>query len=110
SAFLVAEVDKKIVGAAGLELYNDIALLRSVVVEKSLRNSGIGSTLYDAIVQLAGTKNIRCLILLTTTADKYFERKGFVRIERSTLTGPITQSVEFTPACPSSAICMAKEI
>jgi amino-acid N-acetyltransferase len=48
--------------------------------------------------------------LLTTTADVYFEKKGFRRIDRSTLTGPVTQSVEFTSACPSSAVCMMKEI
>ena len=44
--FLVAELEGKIVGAIGLELYDSVALLRSAVVEKNLQRAGIGSRLY----------------------------------------------------------------
>ena len=110
ATFLIAENNGSIVGAAGIELYGNIALLRSVVVASNLRNSGIGTALYDAVTRLAKELHANQFILLTTTADKYFKRKGFVRIDRRALTGAITQSIEFTSACPSSAICMKKEI
>jgi ubiquinone/menaquinone biosynthesis C-methylase UbiE/N-acetylglutamate synthase-like GNAT family acetyltransferase len=110
ATFLVAEDKGTVVGEAGLELYGDTALLRSVVVASNLRNSGIGSALYNDIMRLAKELHATQFVLLTITADKYFERKGFVKIDRSTLTGPVTQSLEFTSACPSSAICMKKVI
>jgi amino-acid N-acetyltransferase len=110
ATFLVAEDTGTVVGAAGLELYGETALLRSVVVANNLRNSGMGAVLYNDITRLAKELHAKQFVLLTTTADKYFERKGFVRIDRSTLTGPVTQSIEFTSACPSSAICMKKEL
>ena len=40
-------------------------------------------------------------IALTTTADGYFPRFGFERIERSQVPATVRESVEFTSACPA---------
>ena len=106
--FLVAvNPEGSIVGAIGMELYPDgTALLRSAVVEPSLRNSGIGSLLYQELIHRARTSGIKRIILLTTTAEKYFERKGFQTIPRSSIKGPVTESAEFAGACPETAVCM----
>ena len=96
-----------VVGAIGMERYADgTALLRSAVVESSLRNSGVGSMLFQALLALARSSGIRRIILLTNTAEAYFTRKGFRVIARSNITGPVLQSTEFTNACPESAVCM----
>jgi thioredoxin type arsenate reductase len=104
--FLVAESGEEIVGAIGLELYGQTALLRSAVVHPSLRNKGIGSRLYDALLEVARSNNVRRLILLTETAEKYFAAKGFQKINAKDVRGPITRSAEFTGACSATAVCM----
>ncbi len=104
--FLVAESGGEIVGAIGLEVYGDTALLRSAVVHPSQQNIGIGSMLYNNLIETATSLGVRRLILLTDTAEKYFAKKGFRKIDVKSVAGPITQSVEFTGACPSTAVCM----
>ena len=108
--FMVAEVSGKVAGAIGLEVYGEQALLRSAVVTAHLRNCSIGSFLYDAILAEARKRSIKQLVLLTATAEEYFVRKGFKRTDRAAVRGPITGSVEFTSACPSTAVCMTMEI
>jgi ubiquinone/menaquinone biosynthesis C-methylase UbiE/N-acetylglutamate synthase-like GNAT family acetyltransferase len=109
-SFFAAEQNGVIIGVGGLEQYGDHALLRSLVVAGNYRGSGIGTLLHDALMDQAKQLRIKTLVLLTTTASKYFERKGFRTIDRAALTGPVTQSIEFTSACPSFAICMIKEL
>ena len=106
SSFLVAKQGARLVGAIGLEIYGETGLLRSAVVDSATRNLGIGGKLYDELLRLARSRGIRKLVLLTNTAEAYFARKGFQSIDRTTLTGPVTTSVEFTDACPSHAVCM----
>ena len=108
SDFLVAaDSARRVVGAIGMERYADrTGLLRSAVVDPSLRNTGIGSKLYERLLEGARSSGIRRIILLTTTAERYFTRKGFTAIPRLTVSGPVTQSTEFTSACPESAVCM----
>lgn len=105
-SYLVHEGRGGIEGAIGLELYGQTALLRSAVVAESLRGKGIGSQLFDRVVENARERGIKRLILLTNTAETYFARKGFKKINQADVTGPITSSVEFTGACPSHVACM----
>lgn len=106
--FIVAlDPEGSIVGTIGLEQYGDgTGLLRSAAVDASLRSIGLGSELYRRIIDRAREQNMRRVVLLTTTAEPYFERKGFRTIDRADVTGPVTQSAEFRDACPASAICM----
>ena len=108
SDFLVARREGRIVGAIGLERYGSIGLLRSAVVEPGLQRSGIGSLLVDGLFHASRDAGISRLILLTETAEEYFRRKGFSRIDAREVSGPITSSAEFTGACPVSAVCMEK--
>ncbi len=106
NTFFVASSADRTVGCIGLELYDDTALLRSAVVNKELRGSGLGSTLLAHVLAFARKSGIRRLLLLTNTAEEYFHRRGFRAIPRNALDGPVTRSVEFTEACPASAVCM----
>lgn len=104
--FLVAQGDNGIVGAIGLEVYGPTALLRSAVVAEQERGRGIGQLLYNELLREARELQIQRLILLTNTAEEYFRRKGFRKIDQQTVTGPITASAEFSGACPVHAACM----
>ena len=74
---LVARLKGQIVGAAGLELYADGALLRSVVVDASVQGRGLGQRLTEAALALACDRDMPTVFLLTTTADRFFPRFGF---------------------------------
>lgn len=109
-ALLVARSNGAVVGAAGLELYADGALLRSVVVDGSVRGQGLGQRLTEAALALARTRRAPTVFLLTTTAHGFFPRFGFERITRHEVPESVQQSVEFQSACPASAIVMRKSL
>ncbi len=106
SDFLVAEVDGQVAAAGGLEVYGDAALLRSVVVSPSVRGLGLGRRLTEALVEHATKRGAPSLYLLTTTAEDYFPRLGFVRITRDALPQGLHASAELRGDCPQSAVVM----
>jgi amino-acid N-acetyltransferase len=108
--FLVAEHEGEIVGAAGLELYGASALLRSVAVRPDWQRSGLGRQLVDRLLSQAGEHGTHDVYLLTTTAEHYFPRLGFACIARDEVPQPVRGSVEFTSACPASAVVMQKTL
>ncbi len=95
-----------VVGTAGAEIHGQQALLRSVCVAPDWRNRGLGTLLAEAVLARARSAGCREVYLLTTTAAGYFSRRGFARVDRSSVTGPVLRSVEFTSACPKSATVM----
>jgi amino-acid N-acetyltransferase len=103
---LVVRINDKIVGCAALEIYGDLALLRSVAVNKSHQGHGLGHELTQASLDLARQRCISRVYLLTDTAEDYFPRFGFKSIDRSAVPQAVQQSVEFTSACPVSALVM----
>jgi amino-acid N-acetyltransferase len=107
---LVAREDGRIVGSAALEIYADGALLRSVAVAPSLQRRGFGHELTDAALQLARDVGAPAVYLLTTTAEEYFPRFGFIRIERMAVPDSVKASIEFRSACPASATVMRKSL
>lgn len=104
--FFVAEIGGRVIGAIGMELYDDVGLLRSAVVDSSERSKGVGSVLYNTLIDHAKKLGVRRLILLTNTAERYFEKRGFRKIDPNSVVGPIRTSVEFSGACPTHAACM----
>jgi amino-acid N-acetyltransferase len=104
--FLVAEESGRVVGAVGLEVYGDCALLRSAVVDAGRRGSGLGIDLVESLLRGAETRGLREIYLLTTTAEHFFPRFGFVRIPRDDVAPTVRESEEFRGACPDSAIAM----
>ncbi len=106
---LVARLNGSVVvGSAGLEVYPDGALLRSVAVATERQGEGLGRQLTAAAIQLAKTIGVPAVYLLTTTAEDYFPRFGFERIQRAEVPTSVQTSVEFTSACPNSATVMRK--
>lgn len=48
--------------------------------------------------------------LLTTSAESYFPKFGFVRVTREHVPASVKESIEFRSACPASAIVMWKPL
>lgn len=106
--FIVAERDRTIVGAIGLELFGDAALLRSAVVTEKIRGTGLGARLVESVIAHAHERMVRSVYLLTTTAENYFPRFGFARVTRADVPLAVRKSVEFSGACPESAVVMMR--
>ncbi|MBL0357648.1 MAG: GNAT family N-acetyltransferase [Chitinophagaceae bacterium] len=101
---------EKIIGTAGLEIFEDCALLRSVSVAKEEQGKGYGKIINEKIEMYAKESGIECMYLLTTTAKDFFHRQGYCAIERDAVAVSIKQTAEFLSLCPSSAIVMKKRI
>jgi amino-acid N-acetyltransferase len=110
SQFVVAQADGRLVGVVGLELYGESALLRSAAVEESWRGSGVGRVLVERALDLARERGIEDVYLLTTTAENYFPKFGFVCVRRDEVAQGVRSSVEFQTACPVSATVMCKHV
>ncbi len=103
---LVIRYENQIVGCAALELYSTDALLRSVAVQPTLQKRGLGHRLVQAAFDLAREHKVQRLYLLTETAGDYFPKFGFRAVERAAIPATVQQSIEFTSACPDSALAM----
>ena len=108
TARIVVARDEQLVGTAALEMYPDGALLRSVAVASQAHGQGLGHELTEAALRIARDAGAPAVFLLTTTAEHFFPKFGFARIERHDVPASVQTSVEFTTACPSSATVMRK--
>jgi amino-acid N-acetyltransferase len=108
--FLVALHDQVVVGIIAQEVYDNSALLRSFAVDANFRNRKIGELLYREAVVQSKQKGIDHLFLLTTTADRYFDRLNWQRIGRDEVPDAISGTTEFASLCPVSAIVMKIDI
>jgi len=107
---LVVRTGGRIIGCAVLESYDTVGLLRSVAVAQSQRGLGVGIQLTEAAVALAQARGIKALYLLTETAAGFFPRFGFRPVSRDEVAPAVRQSIEFTRACPASALAMVKDL
>ncbi len=97
-------------GVVGLEVCGEVALLRSLVVAPDWQGLGLGSALLAHAERAARQLGIAALYLLTTTAEAFFARRGYVRIPREVAPPVIQQTTEFAALCPASAACMTKPL
>jgi amino-acid N-acetyltransferase len=95
-------------GVVGLELFSEVALLRSLAVASSRRGSGVGSGLVAHAERHARDQGVQSLYLLTTTAEKFFLRRGYARIPRDEAPAAIKGTKEFSGICPTSSAFMVK--
>jgi len=104
--FILAWRDGVLIGCAGLERYNRVGLLRSVAVREAERGTGLGKTLTGRILEQARLTGLSQVVLLTETAQGFFPKFGFAPITRAEVPSDALASVEFTTACPESAVVM----
>jgi amino-acid N-acetyltransferase len=108
--FFFVGSDGSPIGLVGLELHGTDALLRSLVVGENSRSNGLGSALVEHAEQYAATKGVRSIYLMTTTAELFFKRLGYQRIDRSEGAPSIKETSEFASLCPASSAFMIKQL
>jgi amino-acid N-acetyltransferase len=100
--------DLKLEGLVGLELYGEVALLRSLAVRFENRGTGLGTKLVERAEGHAREKGVTSLYLLTTTAEAFFLRRGYARVPREDAPAEIIGTREFAGLCPSTSAFMVK--
>jgi amino-acid N-acetyltransferase len=98
-----------VVGAIGAEVHAPDALLRSLVVAPAWKGAGLGGELVRRLETAAGAWGVERWWLLTTTAEKFFARRGFVVAERSAAPDAIRRTGQFQGGICRSAVCMTRE-
>jgi amino-acid N-acetyltransferase len=94
----------------GLEIYGEAALLRSLVVSADARTQGLGSALVQHAEGYAAARQVRSIYLLTTTAEAYFEHRGYRRVDRAQAPASIQSTCEFASLCPACSAFMIKRL
>ena len=105
-AFIVAAAGETVVGCVGAEVYGGDALLRSLAVAEAFRGRGIGDALEARMIETLKRRGVGRVALLTTTAERFFARRGFVAVARDDVPVALQASEEFKGACPASATAM----
>ncbi|HSN18336.1 MAG TPA: arsenic resistance N-acetyltransferase ArsN2 [Gammaproteobacteria bacterium] len=108
--FLVAHLDKALIGCAGVEILGEVGLLRSVAVDEAHRGAGLGKDLVAAAEELAKQEGVQRLYLLTTTAEGFFVGLGYRKLPREEAPADIAGTEQFASLCPSSSSFMMKTL
>ena len=98
----------KVIGTVGVEQYGNVGLLRSLAVSDEHKSRKIGERLLKHLLEYCKEQQIQELYLLTTTAERYFLKHGFEKIDRMAVHPAIMQTQEFKDICPASAVAMVK--
>ena len=79
--FTVAEIDGKVVGCGAMHvLWEDLAEVRSVAVDKSVRGKGVGHGILEVLIKRASELGIKRIFCLTFEIE-FFGRHGFLEIQ-----------------------------
>ena len=108
--FIGVQSGNGLAAVVGIEVFGKVALLRSLAVSERSRAQGLGARLVAAIETYAVSRQVHQMYLLTTTAEGFFVKYGYVRVERSEAPEEISASSEFASLCPQSAAFMTKRI
>ena len=108
--YFIAHEHGGLAGYVGLEGEGRDLLLRSLVVLADLKARGIGSRILTAVEAVASDLGGERLHLLTTTAERFFIRRGFVAADRASAPPAIRRTREFADVCPASAAYLTKDL
>jgi ubiquinone/menaquinone biosynthesis C-methylase UbiE/N-acetylglutamate synthase-like GNAT family acetyltransferase len=99
-----------IAAVAGMEVRGDAGLLRSLAVRLRDRKKRFGERMTAAIIDKARAQGVRTVFLLTGTAERFFEKAGFVTARREDIPAPLMQSSALDKICPESSTVMLKTL
>ena len=101
-----ALVQGEAIGFGGYCCDGQEVLLRSIVVASERRRAGSGRRIVAALLDRSREDGAERAWLLTTTAQPFFERLGFVVNRRDAAPRAISNTREFSALCPLSALLM----
>jgi amino-acid N-acetyltransferase len=81
----------------------------AMTADPDYRNRSLATILLNQLLLRTAELNLTALYLITTTAEKYYAKKGFVVISRERVPSSIA-SREFRSLCRSTATVMMKEL
>src|SRR5262249_18252607 len=96
--FWVAREGEQTVGTVGLEVYDDVALLRFLAVAPAHQHTGLGSALTATALSYLTTRQFHAVYLLTTTAEAFFARHGLCPVAGAAVPASVQRSIEFQAA------------
>lgn len=102
--------NEQLIACVGLELYPDVALLRSLAVHPDHQNRGIAKSLVQYAENICSSKQISEIYLLTNTAKGFFKNRGYQIYERENAPSAIKKTSQFSGVCPCSSTLMRKAI
>ncbi len=91
--WLAEDMYKQLMGTIGLELGQDVILLRSAAVHPTLHSQGIGTYLVQHVLNEAIVAGYRRVYLFSTDAGAYWQRLGFREV-------PVSEHVAALPDAP----------
>lgn len=97
-----------LVGVVGVEVYGRVGMLRSLAMDPTHRNTGLGAALVSNAESWAAEQGIETQYLLTTTAAQFFTRRGYEAVPRSEAPAVIAATSQFSELCPASSTFMRK--
>jgi amino-acid N-acetyltransferase len=100
--------DGSFLGVVALETAAPSALLRSLAVASDARRSGLGAALLEHAEAAAANRGVKDLYLLTSTAQEYFAKRGYVAVDRAAAPASIAATRQFADLCPASSAFMVK--
>ena len=108
--FFGIRAESSLVAVIGLEVFGAVALLRSLAVSPAHRGHGLAQQLVAFAEQLAASRGVGTLFLLTTTAPAFFDKLGFAPASRSAAPPAIQATQQFSGLCPASSAFLSKSV
>lgn len=108
--FIVASVNDRLIGVAGIEIHGDAAVLRTVAVALPYRRAGWGHALTIAAERLATTRGMTGMFVLTATAADWFRQRGYQACRRNAAPPAIATSTHFWGLSPGDAAFLYKRL
>jgi len=94
-SFWVLERDGRVAGCAGIEIYGEAAVLRSVAVAPELRGTGEGDQLVRTALDYAREHEAKTVYLFTMHAAPFFARHGFVPVTTDDFEPSVRESWQY---------------
>ncbi len=99
-----------LIACGAIEIYGEYGLLRSLAVREEHRGKGVGEKVTRNVLEIAQKREIKKIYLLTTDAEEFFKKLGFVSILKTEAPTAIHKLPQFQDICPDSAVCMVLSI
>ncbi len=106
----IGRYNNETIGVIGIEIYESAGLLRSLAVHDSFKKLKVGTKLIEKLFDHITESNIVDIYLLTETAEDYFTKFNFDKVDRSNVPEIIMETREFKEICPDTAVLMHKKL